>query len=258
GLRVKQLDSLMDIDTEEDLKQLPPEWTSKRPYISIVIPALNEEANIETAIRSALNEDAEIIVVDGGSTDDTVARAIRAGARVETSSCGRARQQNRGASCASGKVLMFLHADTRLPGGYVKHVFEILMDTETVAGAFRFKTNLDNPLMKVIELMTNIRSQYFKMPYGDQGLFIRKLVFESVGGFPESPIAEDLFLVRRLSQKGRIRIAPVHVVTSARRWQTLGLFRTTLINQVILAGLCLGILPSTLSSLYRVSRIKKD
>jgi len=258
GLRVKQLDSLMDIDTEEDLKQLPPEWTSKRPYISIVIPALNEEANIETAIRSALNEDAEIIVVDGGSTDDTAARAMRAGARVEMGSRGRALQQNRGASCASGKVLMFLHADTRLPGGYVKHVFEILMDTETVAGAFRFKTNLDNPLMKVIELMTNIRSQYFKMPYGDQGLFIRKSVFESVGGFPESPIAEDLFLVRRLSQKGRIRIAPVHVVTSARRWQTLGLFRTTLINQVILAGLCLGILPSTLSSLYRVSRIKKD
>lgn len=252
GLRVKQLDSLMDIDTEEDLKQLQPEWTSKRPYISIVIPALNEGANIETAIRSAINEDVEIIVVDGGSTDDTVDRAMRAGAGVEMVSHGRALQQNTGALCASGRVLLFLHADTRLPHGYINHVFETLMDIETVAGAFRFKTNLDNPLMKVIELMTNIRSQYFKMPYGDQGLFIRKSVFESVGGFPENPIAEDLFLVHRLSKKGRIRIAPVQVVTSARRWQTLGLFRTTLINQVILAGLCLGISPSTLSSLYRV------
>ena len=125
------------------------------------------------------------------------------------------------------------------------------MDIETVAGAFRFKTNLENPLMKVIELMTNIRSQYFKLPYGDQGLFIRKSVFEAVGGFPEVPIAEDLFLVRRLSKKGRIRTAPVHVVTSGRRWQTLGLFRTTLINQVILACCFLGISPSTLSSLYR-------
>ncbi len=259
GLRIKELDVLTDIDTAEDLKQLPREWTSKRPYISVVIPALNEGADIEAAIRSALNEDAEIVVADGGSTDDTVARAMRAGARVETGSSGRALQQNRGASSARGKVLLFLHADSRLPHGYINHVFETLMDTETVAGAFRFKTNLDNPLMKLIEIMTNIRSQYFKLPYGDQGLFIRKSVFESVGGFPEVPIAEDLFLVRRLSKKGRIRIAPAHVVTSARRWQTLGLFRTTLVNQFVLAGLCLGISLSTLSSLsslYRVSRRK--
>jgi rSAM/selenodomain-associated transferase 1 len=190
GLRVKQLDSLTDIDTAEDLKQLPPEWTWKRPYISIVIPALNEGADIEAAIRSALNEDVEIFVADGGSTDDTVARAMRAGARVETGSSGRALQQNRGASSARGKVLLFLHADSRLPHGYINHVFETLMDTETVAGAFRFKTNLDNPLMKVIELMTNIRLQYFKMPYGDQGLFIRKSVFKSVGGFQGVPIIE--------------------------------------------------------------------
>jgi rSAM/selenodomain-associated transferase 2/rSAM/selenodomain-associated transferase 1 len=251
GLRVKELDVLTDIDTAEDLKQLPLECTWKRPYISVVIPALNEGVDIETSIRSALNENVEIVIVDGGSTDDTVTRAMRAGARVETGSRGRALQQNRGASSARGKVLLFLHADSRLPHGYINHVFETLMDTETVAGAFRFKTNLDNPLMKVIELMTNIRSQYFKLPYGDQGLFIRKPVFESVGGFPEVPIAEDLFLVRRLSKKGRIRIAPAHVVTSARRWQTLGLFRTTLINQFVLAGLCLGVSPSTLSSLYR-------
>ncbi|MBW1704472.1 MAG: TIGR04283 family arsenosugar biosynthesis glycosyltransferase [Deltaproteobacteria bacterium] len=233
-----------------------PEWAGKRPYVSVTIPTLNEAANIETAIRSSLNEDVEIIVIDGGSTDDTVARAMRAGARVEMSSRGRALQQNRGAASAGGRVLLFLHADSRLPTGYINHVFEILMDTETVAGAFRFKTNLDSPLMNLIELMTNIRSQYFKLPYGDQGLFIRKSIFELVGGFPDVPIAEDLFLVRRLSKKGRIRIASVHVVTSGRRWQTLGLFRTTLINQVILAGCCLGISPSTLSSLYQVYRIK--
>jgi len=256
GFRVKELDVLTDIDTAEDLKQLLPEWAGKRPYVSVTIPTLNEAANIETAIRSSLNEDVEIIVIDGGSTDDTVARAMRAGARVEMSSRGRALQQNRGAASAGGRVLLFLHADSRLPTGYINHVFEILMDTETVAGAFRFKTNLDSPLMNLIELMTNIRSQYFKLPYGDQGLFIRKSIFELVGGFPDVPIAEDLFLVRRLSKKGRIRIAPVHVVTSGRRWQTLGLFRTTLINQVILAGCCLGISPSTLSSLYQVYRIK--
>ena len=258
GLRVKELDVLTDIDTVEDLKQLPPERESKSAYISIVIPTLNEAANIETAIRSSFNEDAEIIVVDGGSTDDTVTRALQAGARVESSYRGRALQQNRGASCASGRVLLFLHADTRLPGGYVNHVFEILMDPKTVAGAFRFKTTIDGSLMKLIELMTNIRSQYFNLPYGDQGLFIRKRVFDSIEGFPEVPIAEDLSLVRRLLRKGRIRIAPVYALTSARRWQTLGLLHTTLINQLVLAGLCLGISPSKLESLYRVSLLKND
>ncbi|HBF43446.1 MAG TPA: hypothetical protein DDW42_07435 [Desulfobacteraceae bacterium] len=256
GLMVEKLDSLTDIDTAEDLKQLAPEWAGKRPYVSVIIPTLNEEENIEATIRSALNEDVEIIVEDGGSSDDTVARAMRAGVRVEMGSRGRALQQNRGAISARGRVLLFLHGDSRLPRDYINHVFETLMDIETVAGAFRFKTNLDNPLMKVIEIMTNIRSQHLKLPYGDQGLFIRKSVFESVRGFPEVPIAEDLFLVRRLSKKGRIRVAPVHVVTSARRWQTLGQLRTTLINQVILAGCFLGISPSTLAALHKVSRIK--
>jgi len=252
GLGVKELDSLTDIDTAEDLKLLPPEWAGKVPYVSVIIPTLNEAENIEATIRSALNEDVETIVVDGGSTDDTVARAMRAGARVEMGSRGRAQQQNLGAASARGRVLLFLHADTLLPACYVNHVFETLMDTETVAGAFRFKTNLDSPLMNLIELITNVRSQYFNLPYGDQGLFIWKSVFESVGGFPDVPIAEDLFFVRRLSKQGRIKVAPVHVVTSARRWQTLGLFRTTLINLFVLAGLCLGISPSTLTSLYRV------
>jgi rSAM/selenodomain-associated transferase 2/rSAM/selenodomain-associated transferase 1 len=256
GLRVKELDVLTDIDTVKDLRQLPPERTSTNAYISIVIPALNEAANIETAIRNSRSEDAEIIVVDGGSTDDTIARAIQAGARVESSYRGRARQQNRGASCASGRVLLFLHADTRLPRGYANHVFEILMDPETVAGAFRFKTTLDGSLMKFIELMTNIRSQYFNLPYGDQGLFIRKSIFDSVKGFPEVPIAEDLSLVRRLLKMGRIRIAPVYAVTSGRRWQMLGLLRTTLINQVILTGFFLGVSPSALASLYHISREK--
>jgi len=253
GLRVKELNTLADIDTAEDLKQLPPEWASKRPYMSVVIPALNEGINIEAAIRSALDKDVEIIVVDGGSTDDTTARAVRAGARVETGYRGRALQQNRGASAARGRVLLFLHADTRLPDGYVGHVFETLMHAGTIAGAFRFKTSLDSPLMNLIELVTNVRARYFNLPYGDQGLFIRKPVFESVGGFPDVPIAEDLFLVRRLSKQGRIKIAPAHAVTSGRRWKTIGILRTTLINQVILAGCCLGIAHPTLASLYRLS-----
>lgn len=252
GLRVKELDYLTDIDTEEELKELLPDWTEKGPYVSVIIPALNEALNIEKTISKARNRDAEVIVVDGGSGDDTVAQATLAGARIEKSSRGRAVQQNRGASVAHGSVLLFLHADTHLPHGYINHIFEALMDPETVAGAFRFKTDLDHPLMKLIELATNIRSRYLKLPYGDQGLFFRRTVFEAVGGFPEVSIAEDLFLMHRISKQGRIGIAPVHAVTSGRRWQTRGLLRTTLINQVIVAGCCLGISPRVLSRLYQM------
>lgn len=250
-LAVHTLDSLTDIDTAKELKQWRPEEANPRPYISIIIPVLNEACNIEAAVRSARDEDTEIIVVDGGSADDTVARAADAGARVEACRQGRALQQNRGAEAARGKVLLFLHADTRLPRDYVGHVFETLMDPTTAAGAFRFKSDLDRPLMKLIEFLTNFRSRHLNMPYGDQGLFMRKEVFESVGGFSDVLIAEDLFLVRRLSKRGRVRIAPADAVTSARRWRTLGLLRATLVNQLIVAGCYLGISPHTLASIYR-------
>ena len=125
------------------------------------------------------------------------------------------------------------------------------MNPETVAGAFRFKTDLDHPLMKLIELFTNLRSRYLRLPYGDQGLFFRKSVFEAVGGFPEVSIAEDLLLMKKISKQGRIEIAPVHAVTSGRRWQKHGFLRTTLINQIIVSGCCLGISPDVLERLYR-------
>lgn len=252
GLRVKTLTPLKDIDTAEDLKQVLPGWAEKGPYVSVVIPALNEAMNIEATIKSAMHQDAEIIVVDGGSTDSTVKIASSAGVRVIESPRGRAVQQNLGAKAATGRVLLFLHADTLLPAGYVNYMFEVLMDRKTVAGAFRFKTNLDYPAMKLIEFVANIRSRYLKLPYGDQGLFILKSVFESVGGFPEVPIAEDLYFLRCLSRYGRIKITSAYALTSARRWQTLGLFRTTLINYIILMGCCLGVSSHILAGLYKV------
>ncbi len=105
--------------------------------------------------------------------------------------------------------------------------------------------------MKVVELMTDLRSRILKMPYGDQALFIRKALFESVGGFPDVPIAEDLYFVRRLSKKGTVRIVPAPVITSARRWQTLGVIRTSLINVLIATACNLGFSPKRFVSLYR-------
>jgi len=254
GRKICLLDPLDDLDTTDDLKVLNSDILPSGPYLSVIVPALNEAKNIETAVQRAGNPDAEVIVVDGGSIDDTAPKAQHAGARVVKSPCGRARQQNFGAKSALGKVFLFLHADTVLPAGYVNDVFETLMDPRAVLGAFRFKTDLKHPLMKVLEFLTNFRSRYLKLPYGDQCLFMRRSVFESVGGFPEVSIAEDLYLVRRLSRLGGILISPSYAVTSGRRWQTVGLLRTTMINQIILAGIALGIVPHVLASLYPVSR----
>ena len=250
GLSIHTLEPLTDIDTEQDLDLLPASKIWKKPYVSVIIPTLNEQQDIRKAIASAVDVDAEILVVDGGSRDETVAIAKRTGGRVETGRRGRAAQQNMGASLASGRVLLFLHADTQLPAGYPAHIFNAFMDPRTALGAFRFKTDRRTPMMKWITLVTNFRARHLKMPYGDQALFVRKSIFDRVGGFPQMPLSEDLFLVRRIAKEGRIRIVNSDAVTSARRWDRLGPIKTTLINQIILTGLCLRISPRTLASLY--------
>jgi hypothetical protein len=251
GLSLHVLGPLTDMDTGDAVREWMPDWAREQPYLSVIIPALNEEAHIEKTIFNARSPDAEIILVDGGSTDRTAERAECAGALVIPGPRGRALQQNRGAAEAKGNVLVFLHADTLLPKDYVAQVFETLMDGRVALGAFRFTTNLARPLMRGIEFTTNIRSRYLRLPYGDQALFVRRSCFQAVRGFPEMPIAEDLFFVRLVSKQGRIAIAPAYAVTSGRRWKEVGLLRTTLINQFILAGFALGISPRTLARLYR-------
>lgn len=256
GLGVFLLDPLIDIDTGEDLKELPPDLIHRKPYISIIIPTLNEEDIIESTIHRAQNRNAEIIVVDGGSTDGTVARAERTGARVVTASGGRSNQQNRGAELARGLVLLFLHADTHLPDDYMEHVFETMMDPMTATGAFRFKTDLESPFMKAIEFVTNIRSMYFKMPYGDQGLFIRKSLFESVGGFSNIPIMEDFEFMQRIKKKGKVITLPVSVITSGRRWLNLGVLKTTIMNQIVIAAYFIGVSPARIALWYQNKKKK--
>jgi rSAM/selenodomain-associated transferase 2 len=246
-----QLETLRDLDTGDDLKQWKPELVTPKPYISVIIPTLNEANHIVEAIQRARDEDVEIIVVDGGSNDDTIEKATEAGGQVITCSPGRAEQQNHGASIARGKVLLFLHADTWLPEGYVSRIFEALLDPRTTVGAFRFKTDTDPWMMRVVDLMTNLRARMLKIPYGDQALFVRKSMFESVGGFPDAPIAEDLLLVKRLAKKGKVRLVSAPVITSARRWQTLGVLRTSMINVVIATAISLGFSPNRFVHLYR-------
>lgn len=254
GFRVCELRTLRDLDTPEDLRDAAWPGPLEGPFLSVIIPALQEEDDVAAAVRSALGDETEVVVVDGGSADATARRAAEAGARVVTGPRGRALQQNRGRAEAAGGVLLFLHADSRLPAGYAGAVFQTLLEAGTAAGAFRFRTDAPGPSMRMVEGMTNIRSRLLQLPYGDQGIFLRSEMFDAVGGFPKVSIAEDLLMVRKLARRGRIRISERAVVTSARRWRSLGVVRTTLINQIILTGCLLGRSPERLSSLYRSRR----
>jgi rSAM/selenodomain-associated transferase 2/rSAM/selenodomain-associated transferase 1 len=252
GLTVRLLELLGDVDTEDDLRDTLPNHLRRRPYLSVVIPALNEARTIGTVIQNVTSHDCEVIVSDGGSSDQTAAIARSAGATVIQGMPGRSRQQNAGAAAASGCVLLFLHADTLLPADYGEQVFTTLMDHRVVGGAFRFRTDYDHWAMRIIEKTVQIRSTLFQMPYGDQGIFLPRAVFNKIGGFPATPIAEDLYLVRRLARRGRIAIAPGVALTSGRRWRNIGPWRTTLVNYMIAIGCIAGVNPNRLAPLYRL------
>ncbi|NNG02229.1 MAG: DUF2064 domain-containing protein [Desulfobacteraceae bacterium] len=245
------LDQLTDIDEPDDLRQFVAQSEIDRPYISVIIPALNEAEGIARTISMAADPNAEIIVVDGQSSDHTVAEATAGKARVLTAPRGRARQLNAGARQARGQVLLFLHADTRLPENYIHWIFDALLDKSCVMGAFRFGTDSSRLGMRIIEFAANIRSVIFKLPYGDQAFFMKRSQFERSGGFPEVPIAEDLFFARRMAVAGNINITAARIITSARRWERVGILRTTLINYLIAAGCIARISPQKLAPLYR-------
>ncbi|MFC1838416.1 TIGR04283 family arsenosugar biosynthesis glycosyltransferase [Thermodesulfobacteriota bacterium] len=253
NLRVSLLPPLKDIDTIDDLYEWKPDGQWENPWLSVIIPVFNEEDVIKKVLNNVNNRDSEIIVVDGGSNDRTVITARELGVKVINSDRGRAVQQNKGASTARGDALLFLHADTYLPHDYPSIIFNTLLNKQATIGAFKFKTDLQAPFMRFIELMVNFRSQYLHMPYGDQGLFMTRSFFESAGGFPQVPIAEDLFFLKKNYKRASVKIVPGYAMTSARRWQTIGLLKTTLVNIIILAGCYAGISPERLHRFYNAS-----
>ena len=219
--------------------------------ISIIIPTRNEEENLGRLLPRLLAQPGlEIIVADGGSTDRTVACAERHNVLVVSTPPGRGNQQNRGAALASREVLLFLHADTLLPDDFAAHVQAVLNLPRTAAGAFRLRIDAPEWGFRCIEWGANLRSRLCGLPYGDQAIFVRRQTLQLAGGVPEQPILEDVTLLRRLKRFGRIRIAHAQVTTSARRWQRLGLVRTTLCNQLLLLGSLCGIQARTLHQLY--------
>ena len=227
--------------------------------ISIIIPALNEAGVIAKTIAALpKSEKLEILVVDGGSSDDTAKVARKHGARVLSSAPSKAEQMNAGAAVARGGVLLFLHADTLLPENFEKMVQSAADRKGFCAGAFSLGIDSEDRGLRFIEWMANWRARLLKMPYGDQALFVSRDLFIQIGGFAEYPIMEDFDLVRRLKNIGTITILPDPVKTSPRRWQNLGVLHTWILNQVIIAAYYMGIPPRRLALWYHRAKGKDN
>jgi rSAM/selenodomain-associated transferase 2 len=222
--------------------------------ISIIIPALNEAESLCNHLPylvSTRRQGLEVIVVDGGSIDKTVDTGKALGAKVLHAAPGKAFQMNAGAKAAHGDILLFLHGDTRPAPGFLDQVHDTLSQPGVAAGAFRLAIDGKGFGLRVVEWLANFRSRVLQMPYGDQGIFVRADMFSAVGGFPALPIMEDFELVRRLKRKGRIKVLSLAATTSSRRWEKIGILRTTAINQAIIIGYLLGVDPQKLAEWYR-------
>jgi len=223
--------------------------------ISVIIPTLNEELVLKKSLFSArASKEIEIIISDGGSSDGTLNIAGQFADRIIKSPAGRGIQQNRGAAAASGDILLFLHADTMLSSGWDELVRETLRDKEVAGGAFSFSLPNNSIPFSFISLMVNLRSRLLKLPYGDQAIFVRRDLFEELGGFREIPIMEDVELVKRMRRLGRLKILDLPVITSSRRWEKEGWMRTTVRNLTLLFLYHLGVSPERLYRFYRAVR----
>jgi rSAM/selenodomain-associated transferase 2/rSAM/selenodomain-associated transferase 1 len=251
------LDTLNDVDRPEDLavwhRALEPtlELLGKK-RLSIIIPTLNEAESIkETITRLQKSKEVEIVVVDGGSRDNTLELARSLGVRVLLTDASKAMQMNAGAAESIGDVLLFLHADTRLPDNFDAKVTAAVNQNGFCAGAFSLGIDSNVRGLRFIERVANWRSRFFQMPYGDQALFVCRDLFNEIGGFPDFPIMEDFELIRRLRRKGKITILPESVRTSPRRYLNFGILKTWFLNQIIIAAYYLGISPERLACWYR-------
>ncbi|HHJ98497.1 MAG TPA: DUF2064 domain-containing protein [Actinobacteria bacterium] len=252
GMTPALLPTLDDIDRPADARRWQArrlEERTRRPRTSVVIPSLNEEDAIAQAVQSARASGAhEVIVADGGSADATVVRAEGSGATVVSAPRGRAGQMNAGSDPASGDVLLFLHADTVLPRDACALIADALGDPRVVGGAFDYSAgDGTDPFDRFISAVGQLRYTAFRLPYGDQAIFVRRTVFEDLGGFPELPVMEDYEFALRLKRLGRIARVPAAIRTSTRAWRERGLLAVTARDIATIAGYRLGVDPARLA-----------
>lgn len=217
--------------------------------LSIIVPMLNEEAGIAAALRALRPLAAEIIVVDGGSTDRSVALAEALADRVIVAPRGRARQMNVGAAIAGGDILLFLHADTVLPVGAAQLVVNAI-EGGAHWGRFDVRIEGQSSLFPLIAALMNGRSRLTGIATGDQAIFVTRAVFRQIGGFPDQPLMEDIVLSRRLCRIGRPACLRPPVTTAGRRWEKHGVLRTILHMWWLRLRFFLGANPTELARDY--------
>ena len=230
---------------------------TKQCIFSIIVPVLNEADQINATIEHLCNQNTEgnceIIAVDGDQQSSTINALQNKSVKAIISPKGRGRQMNAGATIARGEILIFLHADTRLPEMALKKISQALEKEKYVAGAFNLAIDSDRLFLKYIAVRASFRSRLNRIPYGDQAIFIRKDYFDQIGKFKEIPLMEDVDLMRRIKKRGdKIIILRDRVKTSARRWETEGVLYTTIKNQILVSLYYLGVSPYKLAKFYRL------
>jgi len=223
--------------------------------ISVIVPVLNEEKTIASALRALLQlSPHEIIVVDGGSGDRTVEICRSLSIKILSWERGRARQMNFGARRATGDVLLFLHADTRLPKTAFADIATALGDPRCLGGRFDVELEGSHPMLKIVGALINYRSRATKIGTGDQAIFVRREAFERIGGYPDIPLMEDVALCRALKRLGGVACLRTRVMTSARRWESDGVWRTILRMWTLKILYLAGVSPARLKQFYADTR----
>jgi rSAM/selenodomain-associated transferase 2 len=221
--------------------------------LSIIVPVLDEAEGIAAALDGLAplrHAGAELIVVDGGSSDRTVEIARDRADRVLTAPRGRASQMNAGAQAAAGKVLVFLHADTRLPPGAIRLVLDGLARSGKAWGRFDIAIEGKNPLLAIVAAFMNLRSRLTGIATGDQAMFATRAAFRDAGGFPDIALMEDVEMSRKLKRVSHPLCLPARAVTSGRRWEKHGVLRTTLLMWRLRLAYFFGAEPATLARRY--------
>ncbi|UCF30538.1 MAG: TIGR04283 family arsenosugar biosynthesis glycosyltransferase [bacterium] len=259
GVRVDLglLDDKDDVDEPADLvaweravSESLARYPDKNRTISVIVPVFNEEERIGDLLKDLRNSDVEVVVSDGGSVDGTVRICREAGVRVRPGPASRPGQMNSGADAATGDLVLFLHADTKLPARFPDLIREAV-EGGAVAGAFSLAFEEGSRSLRVIQWAANLRAHRLGVVFGDQAIFAVKEKFSAVGGFPDQPIMEDYELWRRLRRSDRTVILPAVAVTSARRWIRHGTWRTTFIHLAVTWLYHLGVSPDRLAGWYR-------
>ncbi|MGB5474908.1 MAG: TIGR04283 family arsenosugar biosynthesis glycosyltransferase [Gammaproteobacteria bacterium] len=230
---------------------------AERAIISVIVPVLNEAGILSQTLRRLQplrHHGHEVIVVDGGSTDDSLAKAASMADRILQTASGRAVQMHAGALAAKGSILWFLHADTLAPAEADSLIHDSLAAGHTAWGWFDVQLSGGHRLLACVAWLMNRRSRLTGIATGDQGIFVERKLYDQAGGFPQLPIMEDITLSRRLRQLGRPVQIATPLLSSSRRWEKHGVLRTIFTMWGLRLGYFLGIAPQRLARFYTVHR----